>query len=354
MKILDRYIGTSVILGTLGALLFLVSLDVVFALISEIQDIGRSGRTALQAAYITLLTTPRRIYEFFPSAVLLGTLLSLGNLAAHSELVVIRAVGVSRNQIILSVLKAGVLMMIVSVLLGELVAPVSEQQAQNLRKVGDSQRLTLKTADGLWAKDGNRFLNVRDVFPDLRLARIRVYEFDEQRRLVKATYAESATYQNKRWLLKGLRHSKISEDAVETSVAGEEEWDRLLAPELFSVIVVKPEQMSAWKLFRYVNYMKENGLDAGRYELAFWTRFTTPLSSLVLLLLAIPFAFGSIRSGGIGQRLFIGILIGVTAFLVNRLLNNVSLVYGLPPILGAALPLLLFTGVALFAIRRQH
>ncbi|MGI9302438.1 MAG: LPS export ABC transporter permease LptG [Gammaproteobacteria bacterium] len=352
MRILDRYLGRAVIFGTVTALLMLVSLDVFFAFINEMDDVGRNGYTVLRAIYVTLLTTPRRIYDLFPSAVLLGSLLSLGNLAAHSELIVVRAVGIGKTQVILSVLKAGLILMLISVVLGEVVAPESEQRAQNLRRVGESERLTLKTRDGLWAKDGNRFLNVREVFPDLRLGTIRVYEFDDDLRLTRATFANGAFYQNKNWVVQGIRQSVIDEQGVSTRALAQEIWPRLLAPELFDVIVVKPEQMSASTLYRYVGYMNDNALDADRYELAFWTRFTTPLSSLVMLLLAVPFVFATNRAGAAGQRLFIGIVIGVVFYLVNRMLNNLSLVYGLPPTVGAFAPLLIFAAVGAVAIRR--
>jgi lipopolysaccharide export system permease protein len=110
--------------------------------------------------------------------------------------------------------------------------------------------------------------------------------------------------------------------------------------------------MSALSLWRYMRYLQENNLDAARYELAFWVRFTTPLSSIVMLLIALPFVFSSQRAGGFGQRLFVGIIIGVSFFLLNRMLNHVGLVYGLPPLLSATFPLIMFMGAAIWALKR--
>lgn len=350
MRRLNGYIARSVIGGTLLALLVLTGLDTLFAFIGEMDDMG--GRDGLaQALVYTSLTVPRRAYELFPTCVLLGSLLSLGTLAANSELIAMRAAGVSIARIVRSVLRAGVMMLVLAVVVGELVAPASEQRAQTLRAMAHSEQMHMR-AGGLWAKDGQRFLNVGAVMPDLRLLDLRIYELDDARRLIRLTEVDAARYEGDRWVLSGIRRSHVSEEGVRGEYAEEERWTRLLAPELFNVLAVEPRQMSAAALARYVGYLSDNRLDSAHYELAFWLRFSTPLSSLVMLLLAIPFVFGSLRTGSAGQRLFIGLLIGVGFHLLNRTLNHMGIVYGLPPLLSASLPLLIFFGVALLALRR--
>ncbi len=353
MKILEAYLGRTVIWGALAAMTVLLVLYTFIDFVNEAEDIGKQGMTVLQAGYLTLLAVPRRVYEIFPAAVLIGSLIGLGNLAAHSELIVMRAAGISIRRVVFSVLKTGVLLMIVAVLIGEYVAPVSEQYAQQLRKVSTTaKQISLKTRHGLWARDQNRFINVKQVFPDQRLGNIRVYSFDAERRLTESVFAKKAVYQDGGWLLSGISRSLISDEGVTTRREQQERWETLVSPDLFDVIVVKPEQMSAVRLAKYVAYLKENGLETRRYALAFWTHFTTPLSSLVMLLLAVPFVFGSVRAGGAGQRLFIGIIIGLIFHMLNRALNNLALVYGIPPIIGAFMPLLIFVAIGLLAIRR--
>jgi lipopolysaccharide export system permease protein len=350
VKLLDRYLGRTVIAGTVLALCVLVPTNAFIDFIDEIEDVGQYGYTLLQAIYRTLLTLPQGIYEFFPTAALLGGMLGLGNLAANNELVVLRASGISIARISSSVLKAGVLMTAVVVLIGEVVAPASEQMAQNLKRWPQTQRVSLSTEDGLWAKDGNRFINVKKIYPGLRLGDLRVYVVDKAQHLVEATFASSAIYRHDRWRVTDISRSSIGPLRVVTEHRAKEFWRRLLSPELFRVITVKPEHMSAWSLAKYIAYLKANHLAAQSYELAFWTRFTLPVSSLVMLLVALPFVFGPMRSGGAGQRLFIGMLIGLAFHLFNRAFNYLALVYGLDPLLGATLPLLVFLIVGVVAI----
>lgn len=354
MRIIDGYLGRSVAAGTVLALLVLLALDVFFAVIQESADVGKNGYEWIHAITYIALTLPRRLYEMFPNAVLLGSLLSLGALASNSELVAIRAAGVPIASIVRSVLKAGFTLMLVAVVLGEVVAPVAEQQAQQVRAGAVSDRIALKGAQGLWARDGERFLRIDTVLPNLQLLGVRVFEFDDSLRLRESVQARAAVYEEGHWVLRDVRRSRIGPDGVTTTVEPREVWTRLIAPELFRVISVKPEQMSAWTLAKYVDYLRENSLDAKRYELAFWVRFTIPLSSLVMLLLAIPFVFGSLRSGSAGQRLFVGLLVGVGFYIFNRTMNHLGLVYGLSPFLSATLPLFVFLGFSLAALRRIH
>lgn len=352
MKLLDRYLAKAVTAGTLIALLVLASLDIFFAFIGEMEEVGKGDYTWLEAFLHVGLTVPRRLYELFPMSVLLGSLLSLGALAGNSELVAMRAAGVPVAGIIRSVLKVGLLLMFGAVLLGELLAPVTEQKAQNLRTAAHAGRVALKSKDGLWARDGNRFLNVEVVLPDMRLLGIHVFTLNKELRLQEAVFAESAEFLNEQWLLRNVRYSRFTPEGIATEHVPDERWERLISPSLLNVIVVKPEQMSAWVLAKYVRYLQKNNLDSRRYELAFWVRFTTPLSSLVMLLLAIPFVFGSLRSGSTGQRLFVGILIGIGFYILNRMMSHLGLIYGLSPFLSATLPLFSVLGLSLLALRR--
>jgi lipopolysaccharide export system permease protein len=354
VKLLDRYLGRAVVAGTLVALCILISVDTFIDFIDEMDDVGENGYTVWDAIYKTLLTLPQGAYEFFPTAALLGGLLGLGNLAAHNELIVLRAAGVSVARIVGSVLKTGTLMMVVAVIIGETVAPISQQRAEAMRDWAQMPLTSLQTDDGLWAKDGYRIINIKRILPGLRLNDVRVYVVDDAQRLIKVTFASAATYKNGRWLLRAVSHSRISHARVTTKRRSSESWSRLLDPELFRVITVKPEHMSAWRLAQYIHYLQANHLASELYELAFWTRFTTPLSSLVMLLLALPFVFGPMRTGGAGQRLFVGMLIGLAYHLFSRAFNHLALVYGLSPLLGAALPLCVFFVVGAVTVMRAR
>jgi lipopolysaccharide export system permease protein len=354
MRIIDGYLGRAVVAGSLLALLVLLSIDLFFAVIEEADDVGTGDYQWTQALSYLALTMPRRVYELFPAAVLLGSLLSLGALASNSELTAIRAAGVAVGGIARSVLKAGLLLMVATVLVGEFVAPWAEKAAQALRTEAQTQGLAVHGAEGLWARDGERFVKVGRILPGMRLQDIKVFELEGGQRLREAVRARAAYFADDAWVLEGVERSRFAADSVSGSGEQTERWERLLSPQLFNVIVVKPEQMSAWTLSQYVAYLDANELDSDRYELAFWVRFTTPLSSLVMLLLALPFVFGAQRSGAAGQRLFIGVLLGVIFYLISRGTNHLGLVYGLSPFLSAMAPLVVFLAAGIFALRRVY
>lgn len=351
-KILDRYVAASVVLATVIALFILVSLDGFFAFIAEIDEIGNKQYDLSAAIVYVLLTLPRRAYEMFPMAMLLGSLVGLGSLSSNSELVVMRAVGISLARIVGSVLVTGAAIMVVMVLIGEVVAPASEKYAQSQREIARSNRITLQGSQGFWARDGQSFINIRTILGRTKLENIFIYEFDDHHQLKIATHAQSATFDGERWLLKDIKQSYISENGVFINHDANAAWDSLLDPSLLNVVVVKPENLSTLDLARYVYYMRENNLDANRYELAFWVRIAAPLSSLVMLLLSVPFVFGPLRSVGAGQRILVGVLIGVGFTLFNRMLNHMGQVYSFSPFWSAMLPTLLFLSIGVWSTRR--
>lgn len=349
--LLGRYVIAQVILGTLFALLLLVTLDGVFALIGELGDIGR-GRYGLSEALVyVLLTMPRRLYEMVPTAALLGGLLWLGNLAANSELTAMRSAGVTLWRLVGWVLQAGLLVVLVMVALGELVAPGAEARAQNLKSFAFTERLSV-SAIGLWARDGQRFIHADAVLPGNRLAGVRIIELDHEGRVLEVSRAALARYEGEHWLLEDVARSRFANAGVSFDRLPDLTLERLIAPEYFAVLVVEPRQMAAHDLLRYIQYLRENQLDALPYAVAFWQRITLPASTWVMLLLAVPFLFGSQREGGAGRRLFIGLILGIGFVIVMRVLTHVGLVYQLPAWLAASGPLWIFFAIALIALKR--
>ncbi len=353
VKHFDRYLGRTVFVGTLLALAILFSIDSVIDLINDLESIGKRGFTVGHAMLQLLLGMPQRLYEFMPTALLLGTLIGLGNLAARSELVALRSVGISKLRILWSVLKVGIALILLSMWVGESIAPTTEGYVRSLNKTSDMRKISIRSRHGLWVRDGSRFINVQELFPDYRMADVWVYELDEQNKLKRASFAKKAIYVNGVWQLSEIRHSLISEQGVETVAANEEHWERLVSPELFDVVTVKPEYMDAKKLKKYINYLDENELNSRRYQLAYYNRFAVPLSGIAMLLLAVPFVFHSVRAGGMGQRIAIGIGIAVVFQLLSRILSNASVVYDVPPLLGSFLPTLLVIFIATIALKKM-
>lgn len=368
---LDRYIGRSILLTSLLVLLTLVSLASIFAFISELDDVGKGGYTVGRAAQYIFLTIPGKAYLLFAPAVLLGSLLGLGALASNSELTVMRAAGISGGRIIQAVLVTGVALMLLIALVGETIMPRSEQIAEQLRLTALEERLSVRGSRGLWLKSGDRYVNINTVMPDFTLLDVSVHQFRDNM-IVSALSAASAHPVGTDWRLEDVKVSRFSSmktdhEQIETVLWSEflrrntvtgandrvnESSRELVSSDVLKSISISPESLSAIDLREQIRYLKDNQLDSRRIELAFWVKIASPLSTLVMLMLSLPFVFASQRSGGAGQKIFIGIILGILYVLMNRLLTQLALANGLAPLLSAVLPLLFFLGIALVGIKR--
>jgi len=352
VKILDAYIAKTVISGTLMVLLVLGSLLAFVDFVSELDDVGKAQYSMLEAATFVLLSLPKRLYELFPTAVLIGSLLSLGALAGNSELTVMRAAGVSIMRIVFSVMRAGFILLIFVALIGEFIVPMSERQAQSIRAKELQQNITLGGEGGFWARDAQRFIYVSHVYPGMNLGKVKVYEFDNANELQQIIHARSARYTGKKWQLENVLKTDFRDEQIKSSTIQFITWDKLLNPDLFSVVSVKPENMSAIDLYQYSDYLKDNDLESSHYDLAFWIKVFTPLSSLVMLLIALPFVFGSQRSAGTGNRVLFGLLLGIGFFLLNRTINHLGQVYHFYPFISASAPVIMVALASFYALRR--
>jgi len=354
MTILSRYIGRTVILASVLVMAVMLSVYTFLSFVDELRDVGKGNYDLHAATEFVLLTLPGRIYDLFPACALLGTLLGLGWLASTSELIAMRAAGLSIASITTSVMRVGVALMLALILFGELVAPVTEQYAQAQRSIAISGHIALMSRLGFWVRDKLTFINIRQILPGVRLGDIYIYEFNDQRRLVGTAHAAEASYIGKRWLLKDIALDRIEDDGVITTRIPQAAWETLLSPDLINVVVVDPQKLSAIGLYRYINYLRDNHQDASRYQLALWIRIMAPISTGVMVFLAVPFVFGSLRTMGAGQRTVIGAMVGLAFFLLNRTLSYLGLAYDLNPFFSAAFPTLLFLGLAIWLMRRAY
>jgi len=352
MRIINNYITKTVISGTLMVLMVLGSLFAFVDFISELDDVGKAQYGVFQAGMYVLFSLPRRLYEVFPTAVLIGSLLSLGTLAGNSEFTVLRAAGVSIMRIVFSVLRAGFILLIFVALIGELLVPSSERYAQTMRAKHLLQTVSLSGKGGFWARDGQRFLYVSHVFPEMNLGKVNIYELSEDNQLQRVISAKSAQYVDGKWRLDDIQQTRFSDSGAQSQHIKSEVWQNLLNPDLFNVVSVEPDNMSALDLYKYSNYLKKNDLDSSHYELAFWIKIFTPVSSLVMLLIALPFIFGSQRSSGAGNRLLVGLLLGIGFYLLNRTVNHLGQVYHIYPFVSASAPMLVVAMASFYTLRR--
>jgi lipopolysaccharide export system permease protein len=348
----DRYIGIVMLKATGMTLAVVTVLLVVFGLVDELEDVGQGAYRMSDAFLVAMMSAPRFVFEGFPVAALVGSLVGLGAMASHGELVAMRSAGYSLRQIILAVVKAGALMMLAVFLFGEFVAPAAEQWGERHRAEKLEQQVTLKTRYGFWARDGSAFVNIRTILPGSLLGDIYIYEFDEAGHLTLATRAERAEYRGSHWQLFGIAQSQIEETGVISREVDEARWDSLLDPGLLNAIVVQPTMLRVDELWRYILVLRDNGQSATEYEVAFWVKVATPFATLVMLFIAIPFVLVNERSSGLGQRVFLGVLLGMGFYMLSRAMSYVAVVYDLSPAMSALLPGVAFLAVGVVLLRR--
>lgn len=352
MRILDRYIGRSVAMSTALVMGVLLTLFTFFAFMDEAGRIGKGNYGTQEAFVYALLTVPGLAYQLFPITALLGTTIGLGMLASNSELVVMRAAGVSLARIIASVMKIGLVLVLLTLVVGEGIAPEAERYAQTLRSVAMSDKLTLRGQNGLWARDGESFINVREILPGERLGQIYIYERGGTFSLSRLTRAESAVYRRGQWMLEGVVQSEISEQGVISQHLVQAPWKTTLSPDLLNVVTVRPNTLSIVGLSQYVDYLRDNGLDASTYEQALWNKLVAPLVTAVMVFISIPFVFGPLRSVSVGHRVLIGTLAGVGFHIINQMFSYMGLVFALNPVVSALLPATIAFAIGYWMLRR--
>jgi len=351
MKILDRYIGKAVITGVVSVLFVLLALNVLIGIAGESSAIGHKGYTMWTAISYVLLRMPQHMYELFPMIALLGAMLGLGTLANNSELVVIRASGVTTLQLVSSIMKTAVILMLVALFIGEVVAPPSIQYAKLKRLKAMSAKITLNTDYGLWARDGESFVNVHRVETNGDLTGISLYRFGDLNELKEITSAKKAKHNGDHWVLYSVKITNM-EKGIKVTSKQSMQWSTLLKPDLVNVVSVSPENLAIWNLQSYIKYLQDNNLDTSLYKLSFWGKLFMPITIGAMVLIAIPFVLGSLRHAGIGQRILIGFLGGLVFYIVNRLSGQAGIVYGIPAFLSASTPTIIVLATSLYFIRR--
>ena len=347
MRTLRRYVTSEVVAATALVFAALLMLFAFFDLVEQIKDLGRGNYRFRHIVIHVLLSVPNHVYELFPIAALIGTLFALAQLVASSEYTVIRTSGVSLTRMTAMLGTVGIVFALLTFVFGEFIGPPAEQLAQRLRSQAITGLVAQEFRSGLWIRDDRKFINVLEVLPDSTLKGVKVYEFDADYRLRSISFAKRGDYQSdRRWLLKEVVQTTF--DGMEAGVRkfDQTSWQSVLDPALLNVLLVKPEQMSAWSLYSYAQHLKDNRQKALRYEIALWTKVMYPLAVLVMILLALPFAHFQRRQGGVGAKIFAGIMLGLAFHFLNRLFAHLGLLNAWPPLASATAPTLIFLSIA--------
>ncbi len=344
---LRRYLAHEIYGATLFVFVAFLSLFAFFDLINELGELGRGGYRMQHVLLFVVLSIPGHIYELFPIAVLIGTLYALSHLAGNSEYTVMRGSGFSTALAAKTLLRIGIPFVILTYVFGELVAPVSERAARQLKLQATSSVVAQEFRTGFWVRDERRFVNVREILPDTTLLGVRIFEFDVDSRLVSIFDARGAEFTGKgNWLLHDLTVTRFSGSGASIERLGESEWKSVLTPDILSVLFVLPERMSAVNLYQYVKHLAENRQQTERYEIAMWKKIVYPFAALVMMALALPFAYIHVRSGGLGMKVFAGIMLGIFFHMLNSLFSHIALLQNWSPLYSAVLPSALFLATA--------
>lgn len=354
MNIVSRYLWKNALGGILMASFALVMLDSFFALVSELQDVNdETGYSTADAILYIIYTLPQRLYEYFPTSILVGALLGLGRLSSNSEFTAMRAAGVSIMQIALATIQLGVFLALITFALGEWVIPATDRHASNFKAVQKNKKVAITSDRGLWVKEKQEIIQIGKLISNNELADITIYRVSDEYEFLKdLTTIENAYFDGKQWTLENVVTRKFTDDGFKIDRVEQAQTTVLVNPEILDVTVAVPDQLSSTQLSQIIQHQEKNGLSSDKFKLAFWKHFSVPLSAVVMLMLAMPFLFAGQRSAGSGQRLFIGITVGIVFFLINRVLNEIGIVYSLPPMLSAFFPLVIFMLISLIGLAR--
>lgn len=352
MRKLEHYIISTIAAATLLVLMVVLSLDLVFGFIAELEELKNDYQIPEALMYV-FTTLPRRIYDYLPLAAFIGSLIGLGALANNSELVIIRAAGVSTRRIVWIAMKPAIAVVIVGLLLGEFVAPYTEKIAQSQRAIAQGADQNITSHAGLWHREGNTFMHFNAVQPNGVLYGVSLFEYKDED-LTQSLFARRAIYQRGEWQLEDVRRTRLENNQTRVDFAHVDTWKTAISPDVLSVLVVKPDNLSISGLFTYSMYLMEQGLNASSYMMAFWKKVLRPLATASLVLVAISFIFGPLRSVTMGFRVFSGIIVGLLFKYVQDLLGPSSLVFGFDPILATVVPISICLVAGVLLLRRAR
>jgi lipopolysaccharide export system permease protein len=380
MRKINRYIGRSVIGAVSMVLLVIMVLLLIAAFVDEAGDVRGSYDWVEKSIYVAL-TMPRRLYEILPFGCLIGCLIGLGILANSSELVVMRAAGISVKRITWMVLKPLLLFIALGVMLGEFVTPYTDQVAESRRAIALGKPTAEARKGSMWNREGNEFMRFNAVLPNGVLYGVTRFKFDDERNLLEASFSQQAIYQGGYWQEEDIAITyfesvpkNLPDDAAADSPQAEPEvtayaqqglsprsdtltsrrWETPLSPGLLNILVADPQALSLRSLWYYINYLKDQDLINSDYNLAFWQKLFQPIATASLVLIAISFIFGPLREVTMGQRIFTGVVFGVVFRLAQDLLGPSSVVFGFAPIIAVLVPILFCLLLGVYLLNRTR
>jgi len=333
-----------------------------FDFAEEIQSVARastSGYGLVNALTFVALLIPSHLYELLPITVLIGTIFVMARLAQSSEYTILRTSGLGPGRALKILLTLGLGFVLLTFVIGDYVAPVADRTAQ-LLKARYQGNLTVGQT-GVWLKERQPYaqysVNVGALDSDGRMRAVRIFEFDNQGFFRSMMQAKTASFDqnNAAWNLSHVQRTEFSaHDANSAKIDRQQidsfRWPNQISAEMVAAALLKPERMSTIDLFEYIRHLDANAQSAQRYEIEFWKKVFYPLSCLVMVVLALPFAYLHFRSGSIASYVFGGVMAGISFFLLNNVFGYVGNLQNWQPWLTAALPGLIYSMLSLTAL----
>ncbi|MDA9049781.1 LPS export ABC transporter permease LptG [Pseudomonadales bacterium] len=354
---LDFYVAQTIMKTMLLAIVGLLGILMIFTFLEQIEDVSDSYRV-IDLLLFVLFSAPRMFYETVPYAALIGCLAGLGTLANNSELIVMRAAGVSIWSITLSAMKPTLVLILVSLYVGEYLLPGIERIAVSNRDKAVSGDREAVPSSGLWYREGGVFMHFDEVGQSGVIGGVAHYHFDAEQRLTSILRADRGVYHDVRpgekyWLLETVVTTRFSDDKTVIETAPSYQWNTGLTPSLLiNEVLVRPDKMSIRELSAKVDYMRNQELNGMKFELGFWHKVLQPLATLSLVFVAISFIFGPLRESTMGMRVVTGLVTGIVFKFIQDLLSPASLVFGFPPFIAVVIPIIICFSAGYFLLRR--
>ncbi|RLA46788.1 MAG: LPS export ABC transporter permease LptG [Gammaproteobacteria bacterium] len=351
MKQLSSYVARFVLGAIVLVLMVVLGIDVIAATVDGLDDI-RNDYHFIDVLYHVGLTLPSRIVENIPFATLIGCLIGLGVLAGNSELVIMRAAGVSLLRITVFVVKPVILVIIVGALLGDFVVPYTDQLAESRKIVLRGEQDSLAATTGIWNREGNEFIHFNAVHPNGRLFGVTRYRFGDQRNIEEVSFAAQATFHDDHWLEERGVTTRFIHNGTETDRFETRRWESGLSPDLLQLMSMPAESLALRSLYDYARYLDTHGQKSSVYWLAFWNKALLPATVIGLVLIAVSFIFGPLREATMGYRVFSGVVVGIVFQTIQKLLGPSSIVFGFSPFWAVLVPAVISMLIGLVLLRR--
>lgn len=345
LTLLDKHISNQVIKGSFSILFFLLFLTTLFGFLGELGELGKGSYTlTIIFQYITLFL-PYQAYQFFPSAIVIGSLLTLGNLATQQNFTIWFSTGISISRIIMAALPAIILLMLLFFILGEILIPITAPKATLIKAKAKQEQALSYLAQDIWLRQEKSFVYIKTIVQPNQLQDITIHFFNANNQLIQTLQAKQALYNNQQWQLQEVAITYLTQPAT-TAFYKTYLWSASITPETLKVLTIPPEYRDIKTLAQYINYLEINNLNTKTYKLAFWQKIIHPFLIFMIFILILPIVI--YQRGNFMLRFLIGISIGLLVFLALKMLGQIGQVLGMNPLFSALLPIFFSTMIIIW------